>query len=55
MDGFPAFRQAHSDPQIRLAGTNSDCGGLMVGLEGTVDIVENMTKIYLNAGGNGPR
>ena len=27
---FPAFWQAHLDPQICLAGTNSDCGGLMV-------------------------
>jgi hypothetical protein len=27
---FPAFCQAHSDPQIRLAGKNSDCGGLDV-------------------------
>jgi hypothetical protein len=26
--GFPSFRQAHLDPRICLAGTNSDCGGL---------------------------
>ena len=26
---FLEFWQAHSDPPIRLAGTNSDCGGLI--------------------------
>ena len=25
---FPMLRQAHTDQKIRLAGTNSDCGGL---------------------------
>jgi hypothetical protein len=29
---FPMFWQAHLDPQTCLAGTNSDCGGLLTWL-----------------------